>query len=66
MTLAALRGRAAVCERPLGRFGRVALVLLLAPCALLASVDPITLLNFFAYCAVGAVLAIRRPRNSVS
>ncbi len=56
----------AVNERPLGRTGRVALVLGLVPCVYLASSDLISMLIFLSYAAVGVALAIRRPRNSVS
>ena len=52
-------------ERALGWSRRVALVALIIAGSILASSDPFTLLLFEAYAAVGAFLAMRRPRNAI-
>jgi len=52
-------------EQPLGGIGRVALTLLLVVGVALAIPDPVSVLNFLAYAAVGAFVAVRRPRNPI-
>ena len=52
-------------ERSLGRPGRVALLAALAGCLLLAREDPFSVFFVLCYAAIGAVLAIRRPRNAI-
>ena len=59
------RIHALALDRPLGRVGRLVLALGLVLCTAFASVDPLTLLFFLSYAAVGVVLVIRRPRNSI-
>lgn len=50
---------------PLGLAGRVLLLLVLAVGIGLARYDPFTLFFYTSYAAVGALLALRRPRNSI-
>jgi hypothetical protein len=52
-------------DRPLGRLGRGALTIALIVGIALAIPDPIAVLNFLAYAAVGAFVAIRRPHNPI-
>ena len=52
-------------EASLGRVGRAALAGTVVGGAILASGDSITFLFFATYGAVGAFLAIRRPRNTI-
>ena len=59
------RGVSASAERRLGLLGRVGLVGLVAAGTVLATAVPFTLLFFVSYCAVGALLAIRRPANAI-
>jgi hypothetical protein len=52
-------------DRPLGRLGQVALTIALLVGVALAIADPVSVLNFLAYMAVGAFVAIRRPHNPI-
>jgi hypothetical protein len=52
-------------ERPLGIAGRVLLLLVLAIGCGLARYDAFTMLFYSSYAAVGALLAFRRPRNTL-
>lgn len=52
-------------DRPLGRIGRVVLTIALIVGVALAIADPVSVLNFLAYAAVGAFVAIRRPHNPI-
>jgi hypothetical protein len=45
--------------------GRIAVIFLALAGAVLAAVDPFTMLFFASYVAVGAFLAIRRPENII-
>ncbi len=59
------RGHAAASERSLGVPARIALATVLLGGVALASIDPFTVLFFVSYGAVGALLAVRRPRNAI-
>ena len=52
-------------DRPLGRSGRGALTIALLIGVALTIPDPVAVLNFAAYAAVGAFVAVRRPRNPI-
>jgi hypothetical protein len=52
-------------DRPLGRLGQGALVIALLVGVALAIPDPVSVLNFLAYAAVGAFVAVRRPHNPI-
>jgi len=52
-------------HRPLGRLGQGALTIALIVGVALAIPDPVSVLNFLAYAAVGAFVAIRRPHNPI-
>jgi hypothetical protein len=52
-------------DRPLGSVGRGALTVALLVGVALAMPDPVSVLNFLAYAAVGAFVAIRRPHNPI-
>ncbi len=51
--------------RPLGVVGRILLLTLLVFGLFLARLDPFTLFFYTSYAAIGAVLVIRRPGNSI-
>ena len=50
---------------PLGGIRRAVLTVLLVVGVALAMPDPVSVLNFLAYGAVGAFIAVRRPRNPI-
>ena len=52
-------------DRPLGRLGRAALTIAILLGLALAMPDPVSVLNFLAYGAVGSFVAVRRPRNPI-
>ena len=52
-------------DRPLGRLGQVALAIALLVGVAFAVPDPVSVLNFLAYAAVGAFVAVRRPHNPI-
>lgn len=52
-------------DRPLGRLGQGALASALLVGVALAIPDPVSVLNFVAYAAVGAFVAVRRPHNPI-
>lgn len=52
-------------DRPFGHLGRGALTIALLLGVAIAIPDPVSVLNFAAYGAVGAFVAIRRPRNAI-
>lgn len=52
-------------DRPLGRLGRGALTIAILLGLALAMPDPVSVLNFLAYGAVGSFVAVRRPRNPI-
>jgi hypothetical protein len=52
-------------DRRLGGVGRVSLTVLLLVGVALAMSDPVSVVNFLAYAAVGALVATRRPGNPI-
>jgi hypothetical protein len=52
-------------DRALGRLGRGALAIALIVGVALAMPDPVSVLSFLAYAAVGAFVAVRRPHNPI-